>query len=562
MFHLKLIPKKTDTLPLLTNILKFLHAAFLFVLTNIKKFYDPKDSNIAFMTLIQSPMINAINTGGFLLNDETSPTEMVDRLLSLLNQYLISNKSLHLNKTFKVYLKILSAEHSKLKTIQRKKIKKVTKTVVGCSTEHLKAFWAIDVPYIEFMQNCCLLLTTVLAVTQHTFFETNGQDKKFKYMELILSTNKAKFRYARNLLVDSVNEIFENTLIQPQTDPYDLLETIKILSQYFNCQFFIFESSPYLHRKLFLRYPKNFDCSKKPIFLYKPHQSNHVVFIRNLTSFFKFNGKTCLVCKKTFKSVQYPHFCKENNNCCFVCHRHFQKPTTYINSYLEKYFCDSKINKSIKKKCHLCNVLLESQSCANAHKRLCNSKGFFGYFCDECKRFTYSSFSTTSADLKESHVCSQRTCKICFKMSQPGHLCKLLLEKYPNYHSHLAFIHIEAFENEIYIASFLIENSKTKTFENIMITDPLIKPYMSFTPEHLTFDYYGSLLKNSKKKPQKDSQERLQIMKNIEAMPDSFQKSFLKILIKERAEDMTIIISDEENEGMVSCNLWCKILNA
>jgi len=120
MFHLKLIPKNNGPMPLLSNILKFLHLAFLFILNNIKQFYNPQDTNIMFMTLIQTPMLNAINTGGFLLHDSTSPNEMVDRLLSLLNQYLISNKSLQLNKTFKVYLKILSATHSKLKIAEKK----------------------------------------------------------------------------------------------------------------------------------------------------------------------------------------------------------------------------------------------------------------------------------------------------------------------------------------------------------------------------------------------------------------------------------------------------------
>ena len=82
--------------------MKFLHAGFLFILNNIKQFYNPSESNIVFMTLMQTPMVNAINTGGFILHDQISSTEMVDRLLGLLNQYLIS-VSLIITLIFKVY---------------------------------------------------------------------------------------------------------------------------------------------------------------------------------------------------------------------------------------------------------------------------------------------------------------------------------------------------------------------------------------------------------------------------------------------------------------------------
>jgi len=63
LFHLKLVNKKNKTqMPMLSDILTFLHAGFLFIITKIKKFYKPEDRNIAFMTLHQDPMIGAINT--------------------------------------------------------------------------------------------------------------------------------------------------------------------------------------------------------------------------------------------------------------------------------------------------------------------------------------------------------------------------------------------------------------------------------------------------------------------------------------------------------------------
>jgi len=62
LFHLLVIPKK-DKMPKLIDILTFLHAAFLFIMTKIKKFYAPADRNIVFMTLYQSDIVNGLNTG-------------------------------------------------------------------------------------------------------------------------------------------------------------------------------------------------------------------------------------------------------------------------------------------------------------------------------------------------------------------------------------------------------------------------------------------------------------------------------------------------------------------
>lgn len=69
------------------------------------------DHNEAYLTLHQKPMINGLNTGGFDLQDENAAAEITDEVLSMLNQYLISNQSLQVNETFQVYIKILSYEH-------------------------------------------------------------------------------------------------------------------------------------------------------------------------------------------------------------------------------------------------------------------------------------------------------------------------------------------------------------------------------------------------------------------------------------------------------------------
>lgn len=63
MFYFKILPKDLDRLPLLSDILDFLHAGFLHLLDTIKEFYNKNDNNIAYLTLFQEPMINGLNTG-------------------------------------------------------------------------------------------------------------------------------------------------------------------------------------------------------------------------------------------------------------------------------------------------------------------------------------------------------------------------------------------------------------------------------------------------------------------------------------------------------------------
>jgi hypothetical protein len=61
---------------------------------------------------------------------------MVERILSMLNQFLISNQSLEINETFKIYIKKLSIEHMALKAkeksrrpknVPKKHIKQISK---------------------------------------------------------------------------------------------------------------------------------------------------------------------------------------------------------------------------------------------------------------------------------------------------------------------------------------------------------------------------------------------------------------------------------------------------
>ncbi|MBM3938030.1 MAG: hypothetical protein FJ333_05155 [Sphingomonadales bacterium] len=63
MFYLKIIPKGNNEMPLLMNILDFLHNGIVYILEEISKHFKPDEHNMAYLTLIQRPMVSGLNTG-------------------------------------------------------------------------------------------------------------------------------------------------------------------------------------------------------------------------------------------------------------------------------------------------------------------------------------------------------------------------------------------------------------------------------------------------------------------------------------------------------------------
>ena len=136
LFYLRIQLKNPNfDVPLLRDILNFLEVGFDYIITQIRQFYNSEHHNVAFLTLYQQPMINGLNTGGFDIQE--SGTEIVERILKMLEQFLVSNQTLKLDNTFKVYLKVLSINHMKYnqkskKRVHRKRTKDFYKRNKNC----------------------------------------------------------------------------------------------------------------------------------------------------------------------------------------------------------------------------------------------------------------------------------------------------------------------------------------------------------------------------------------------------------------------------------------------
>lgn len=558
LFNFRLLPKQNQ-MPMLTEILTFLHAAFIFILTKIKKFYNPEDKNIAFMTIVQSPMVNGLNTGGFELHEDTASAEMVDRLLSMLNQYLISNKTLQLDETFKVYLKILSAQHSRLNETKKRRSRRGRFGKLHVGSKELKGIysWALEAPsgsikYPNVFKNKCLLVSFLFGLSQHEYFE--GKNRDFKYLLLIQSKNENKQNHAIKIMQEKLFDLYNLTNL-PINGPYALIQTIDIVCKIYHCQVFVFEGIVKSGSKLLYMFPDLYDPKLKPIFLFKPNANDHVVFIKNVNSYFRKNGFFCFACKKAFRSVVYKHFCKSLKS-CFACHRFFRSKETYFHSKLNFLFCDRFTSKENETLCPLCNITLYTINCKNAHKRLCNSKGYFGYKCLDCSRFTFRHNNLTSQQLKENHNCStQFKCKICHEIKTNDHLCRLRCKKLPNYHISLAFLRIDFSKSVPLLATCFVEDKihRGRFCEFVIADSDLNLPLnQNFS---FSFDYFSNSnltnLKNKfvKKKP---------FAKRLNNSFSLFEDSFLKFLLSFDVWISFIICDNNNFQFLFLLQLFCK----
>ena len=398
-------------------------------------------------------MLSALNTGGYDIQDSETATEMTDRALTMLSQYLISNQSLQLNSTFKIYLKILSLEHMQSVPPRKNRKRKFGRIHVGSpliSKSSYNPKWAFEIPLsdfnheqIFFLNEKCLLICTILGLLQNLFFQSNSVDTRF----LLLSKLRSKFKKQRDLafvlLKKELEELFSVVKIQ-KTGPYELKSTIKLLHKAYKCSFFVFNGT-FNSTKLFFSYPDDYDDSLIPIFLFKPNFEPHVIFICNLNYYFGSNFTTCLACKRSFKTNYNQHICK-NKECCFSCRKHLQSHQTFIHKILEKNFCDKNLSTEDIVHCQICNLPLYSVRCQINHRKICNGKGKFGYYCLDCKKFIAGK---DSALLKSKHICTDSPmCKFCFQPRNLDHLCQLKRARFPQGNPRLAFLTMDFFASD------------------------------------------------------------------------------------------------------------------
>ena len=476
----------------------------------------------------------------------------------MLNQYLISHQKLQLDQSFKVYLKVLSSDHSVQKRLTKaitKKKKANIRNYVGGNRRDQQTFpklWGIDVQTSDdsFFFNKCLLTCSILGKLQNDFL--TSRCKKFQVAQLINSKVPKKKKWASKLLMEEIVHLIES-LNLATNGPYELKGTVEILANYWHCQFFIFVGVSQSKSKLSFMYPTSYDDSLMPIYLYQPHNQDHIIFIQNIDSYFRNNGKVCFGCKQTFKGSKYRHFCKAKIS-CFACHRYIQSPKTYLNSRLERQFCNINVSVEIFTICPRCNCKIFTQSCLQAHKLLCYSKGYFGWFCDKCKLFTYSFKNLPSEEMKKRHVCgSFRNCRYCYLPQDVDHLCLIRKEKSQTLHSRLAFCELQfSAQNDLLMVMILREENLRGSLKKYVFCSNT-ESYVE--PESFFYDYFANLVAENqlmfyKPKALKPSFDFSTNYEKLFREKTSIERDVLLHFLTDN-EHSSYIVNDQENHIMV-----------
>jgi hypothetical protein len=464
-----------------------------------------------------------------------------------------------------------------------------------------KFTWAIDIPksfdkFTNIFQNECFITSVILGYLQNEYYKTNKSDKRYLYAQNINSKCQKSQSYAGKIILKELTKLKSELNIS--NGPYELESIAESVCDYYKCQIFIYSG---LGNSTNLKtiFPKNLDESRSPIYLFET-KSNHVIFIRQITVFFKKNQKICTYCKRKFKSCRFLHRC-DRKLTCFVCRRRFQEENTYINSMTSKNFCDKKISPNFpSKKCPRCNLILYTKHCEKGHSKLCNGKGHFGWYCAKCKHFTYKTQKFTSQDLKKRHKCGITSCRICRELMNPDelHLCRLREEKCSKLWPLMSFLNIEFSElnsNTCTICFELKDNFKKKNdfswkqvFENKMfpslfcsehknreiIYDPLIFSinkenrskrgvFSTYTfsnicdkdhdEETISYNYFSPIKEPRKFLPSKPIATSLQQIKSkLERNLDNLTNRFFNSIIDESWTNSTIVINDEDSMKMAS----------
>ena len=319
---------------------------------------------------------------------------------------------------------------------------------------------------------------------------------------------------------------------------------------------------------MFFMYPKEYDDTLKPIFLYRPQfDSDHLIFIRNLNAYFSANYFTCLACQKSFKrnrDARSSHLCRKKPT-CFACRRFYESPSTYLNNVIINEFCNKYTTTESQFSCPKCNCDIYSQRCLKNHKRFCRGKGFFGYKCNICKHFTYCTSKLNSNDLKEKHSCSdQRICRFCYVKKELDHLCKLRNEKLPAYHTRLAFFNLIFEQNSKLPFGLMVlrEDDERGSFKMYRYFEPYF-PSTDFIHSLFQFNYFDfhSRFTNTAYKPtvmnmNSKNNFYLQIQKDLEEPLLSLEDQMLDFFLDPCYQNTTYICEDSSSEVLVSQKLF------
>ncbi len=456
LFNIKLEPKINAKLTLyFKDLLEILDLGLKHILKELILYFPNNPNALTFLTLFQNGMTNGLSTGGFDLSENSD--QLVNKLMQILYNFMLSSQDLAVNEGFKIFVDVYSKDH------QRSTKKKVIyKGRIGRMDNELGSYWSIDlrqslIDKHKFLKDKCLLIAVIFGHLQNCYFESNYKDQKFVNAQRITNSCVYKQNMALNILKQEY-DCLEKELEKRNCDFNSDLEILApILHDLYQCQLVVFSARNY---RIHYMFPKNFDETLRPIFLFDTNQSlssdkhnvtsssiHHIIFIRHLVAFFRATKtKSCFYCKSVFKKIAAYHRCLARQT-CFACKRYAVQRHRNPHQMLAQMFCFGDQSLQVfYKQCAVCNLKLLDKACAKAHAILCGNKGWLGYKCPRCNKFISRSKNVDRGCLvTEFHTCGEVLCKTCkrYFSFNDEHLCALNKYYFPNDNKSLVFLNVE-----------------------------------------------------------------------------------------------------------------------
>ena len=458
LFVLRCRLKHQDKPPLLGSIRLILQDVLQHMLEDLKKYYNPEETNLVYLTIHQPGMVNALNSGAFSLQHDTTD-KILSFALNLFNSFVNSQAEVKLNEGFQVYFKVLSYAHYQDPNHRRKT--QLARTL-GCKTDDFNMTGCVEVPdgfpanKTAFV-NKCLLTSVILSYYCNEYYRTKFivNESKRKKVDCTISTDETylhlmplytkrkrsliQFNQAGYLMIEIMDKIIEDLGLDNE-GPYEVDSVCLSLANYFNCQIHLLKSCQE-KEVLIQSFPETeWPNNLSPIFLY-PKTEHHVVSIINLKSFCQKNRQFCFICKITFKR-NYRHFCRFYEKSCFRCKSYYATEETIIYPNLPFTYCFSKINPEQLLKdpiiCLLCQYKFPTQQCYDNHRSECGknkaTKSKMGVLCSKCNKFHNNKQKATCTETGQKKC---RQCKEIYSNEENDHLCLLqketLTESWPKH---------------------------------------------------------------------------------------------------------------------------------
>ncbi len=483
LFELRIRALHADmTPPLVYSLEKGIRTALISVITTLQKIYDETQHREVYLTVCEKSILRGLNTGNYHLF--MSSSDLAHQVLNILHSYLKSHENMRLSDSFKINAKILSVRHStdleiKRRKRQQRRINYGSKNSKrrGKDLKPRKQKWQINIGNIEGlkdMQNCLL---QSLVISYHHWLSLEDQCnesniyQKQKY-NLLFGTKKQQFAAAMEINKEAIKLAAQIDVSYYGPHAFDAVAPK--VCELWKCQINVFLKST---NKWHESYPPKADGSRRQLYLLASlsnEEISHVEPIDDIVAFYRKFGRHCVHCRQTYSGKSYIHFCHmAKTMSCYACHRFYLTDSTVLNKLEEQFYCKSKLEPTMNKKCDKCNMILKSADCEESHaKNIC----FRGFSCENCQVRVYVGSSKAIQDAKEKHKCFKRECVFCKEIKDENHLCKISKGKYPTEQGNLGFMQAEAIRYAISQCEDCFKKNETCSQCANMYSDPDDKP--------------------------------------------------------------------------------------